>query len=100
MIKALDRDQVKKLVAGQLVVSASAVVREFVENALDAEATSITVKKNHNALNNKHTNKPANARTNKQRKKRTNKQPSKQTSLLGKNREGFWQDRGQGQRYQ
>lgn len=44
MIRKIAPEHVRRLVAGQLVVEASAVVRELVENSIDAGATAISLK--------------------------------------------------------
>jgi len=44
MIKKLPEEVVLKIASGQIASSPSAVLKELIENALDAEATEVTVK--------------------------------------------------------
>ena len=43
-IKALEKDSIHRICAGQVVVDLATAVKELIENALDAKATSIDIR--------------------------------------------------------
>lgn len=50
MIRAIDGRTVERIAAGQVITDLASAIKELVENALDADATSIGIKlKSHKA---------------------------------------------------
>lgn len=46
MIQAIDRESIKRICSGQVVVDLATAVKEMVENSLDSGATSVEIKVN------------------------------------------------------
>lgn len=44
MIQAIDRESIKRICSGQVVVDLGTAVKEMVENSLDSGATSVEIK--------------------------------------------------------
>ena len=44
MIQAIDRESIKRICSGQVIVDLSTAVKEMVENSLDSGATSVEIK--------------------------------------------------------
>ena len=44
MIQAIDRESVKRICSGQVVVDLATAVKEMLENSLDSGATSVEIK--------------------------------------------------------
>jgi DNA mismatch repair protein PMS2 len=44
MIQAIDRESIKRICSGQVVVDLATAVKEMVENSLDSGATSVEIK--------------------------------------------------------